>query len=1199
MKTFLSRWHNAGRLLPALAFFLLLGSFGTLPAWAQSPTPGLIFKPATSGTPGKAVLDPNGDGYVSATAAGFTTVAGDLGSQSEIPYKYLPQRSLEPMTDLRVGPSNKFTDFADVTGGGSSVGFYVDANNNYLFRFRLGGAAPNSKGYSIAIDTDNKFGFTGPNADPNAVAHNPGFEMEIELATNFGVRLFNIDGTTSPTGSAADGSLVELPYASYAQKSIAVTTNGGDTDVFYDFYIPLSIIQGAFGSQTFFNSTGATAVPFSLTTSLRMVANTIIAPHSVMQYQNISDVGGINDASYANPDNAFIELVTGAAPTSGAAAPTTTGNTLPARSAAPVVNSPIQSGATSVSGTSTEAAGTVITVYVNGSALGTTTTVQSGGAWTLTGITALANGALVKATATATGKTESPFSNEVQVAGSTVCATAVVATPTCIDPKGVYGPATPNYWVYLRNLDGSLVSTTGLTSGTKNPVQANASGTYILSGSGGSTTNCGSGQSAGLAGSYLITQSATNNITTPGSSCESAGTQICVGTSTAATPVVTTAKPITPSTTSLSGTATAGASVLLYVDGVRYSAVTATGGNYTFSTASSTLPTLTAGRTLAVYAAANGTSCISATAVTLKVVAARTVVPPVVNGPITAGVTVVSGTSNEAAGSVITLSRFANATGTAPAAATFSATVLADGTWSVTVPATVAGNSFSATVTPADYGTSAVSNVVPVQAPAATPTISGTYTEGATSVTGTGTAGTIITVYEDGAPLLDGSGNVLTVTVPAGGTWTLAGLSNGSGVSPNTAYLSLYAGGVLTAIATTATNAPSVVSNAATVSCPTVNNKTFATSPTCQNNAGTFTVSNVDPGVIYTLQDVTSGTAATTGTSQVGTGTGTSSLAIPTAMLSTPGTYQIRLNAFTLGATSCQSTSATTVPLVVNPLPVDKSTSADQSSFSTANTGTNINVVSSETGVTYQLLKTSVTPNTAVGTSKTGTGSNLAFPTGPVTSTATYAVSAVTPNTCARTLSQAQTIAYSGPLPVELTAFGVVARHGGAQLSWHTASELNSDHFEIERSLDGHNYLAIGQVAGQGTTAQPHSYSFTDAGSARLGKQLYYRLRLVDIDRTTSYSPVRVADFTAATLAAKVHLYPNPTSADVTIDLTQLPTGLYTVRVLSLTGQLLSSAELTTGQEHDLPVSSLPAGLYVVQVQSSSLHLTQSLVKLH
>jgi hypothetical protein len=82
--------------------------------------------------------------------------------------------------------------------------------------------------------------------------------------------------------------------------------------------------------------------------------------------------------------------------------------------AAPVVNSPIIAGATSVSGASTEANGTTIQVYVNNSAAGTATTV-AGGVWTKAALAGLIAGDLVKARATASGKSESVFSNEVTV----------------------------------------------------------------------------------------------------------------------------------------------------------------------------------------------------------------------------------------------------------------------------------------------------------------------------------------------------------------------------------------------------------------------------------------------------------------------------------------------------------------------------------------------------------------------------------------------------------------------------------------------------------------------------------------------------------------------------------------------------------------------------------------------------------------
>ena len=51
-------------------------------------------------------------------------------------------------------------------------------------------------------------------------------------------------------------------------------------------------------------------------------------------------------------------------------------------------------------------------------------------------------------------------------------------------------------------------------------------------------------------------------------------------------------------------------------------------------------------------------------------------------------------------------------------------------------------------------------------------------------------------------------------------------------------------------------------------------------------------------------------------------------------------------------------------------------------------------------------------------------------------------------------------------LPVDLIHFDVnaVANHH-TDLHWSTASEINNSHFEIERSYDGRNFEAIGEVA--------------------------------------------------------------------------------------------------------------------------------------
>jgi len=1191
MKILPSSLQSRARQMATLRAFVLLSVLlaGLSPgrASAQTPTPGIIFKPATAGTPGRAVLDPNSDGYVSATSAGFTAAAGDVGSQSEIPYRYLPQAiSVEPNADLRVGPSNKFTDFADVAGGGNSAGFFVDANGNYMFRFRLGGAAPNSKGYSIAIDTDNKFGFSGPNADPNAVAGNPGFEMEIMLASNFGVRLYNLDGTASPSGSGPDNSLLELPYASYAQKAVAVTRNNSDLDVFYDFYIPLATIQNAFGAQTYFNPNGTSAVPFSLNTPLRMVANTIIAPHSVTQYQNISDIGGVRDSDYPSADLAFIKLIDGATATTGAGVSTTPGTTIPGRTAAPVVSSPLLKGTTTIRGTSAEAAGTVITVYVNGTALGTTTTVLSDGTWTLTGTPALATGDLVKATATAPNKSASGFSNEVRVGNTAACATAAPSVG-CSSDRGVFGTATPGAQVYLRFPDGTLVPSGGNKQIDSNPLTADSNGNYYFSSKGGNNGSCNTGQTNVLSGTFLVSQVAGNG------GCESAATAVCVGTAaTTASPVVTTARPITASTSSLAGTAPDGATVTLTVDGSRFSSVTATGGNFTFSGAA--LPTLSAGRVLTLIATLNSTAC-SSQPVTLNVVTARTVVPPVVSSPLISGATTVTGTSTEAPGSTITLTTYANTNGTGTATTSYTTTVQANGTWSVSVTALAANTSVKATVTPVDYGASGFSNVVPVQAATTSvPVITGTYSERGTSVSGTSAAavGSVITVY------IDGGDPIGTTTVQAGGTWTLTGLSDGSGAGA-AAFPTLYAGGLLTATATETGKLASAPSSAVQVGCANIATKSLSASPVCVNNAATFSVPNADAGIIYSLQDATSGSDQPTGVSLLGTSTG-STLALTTGVFTTAGTYPIKVNAFSIGAINCSVTSPS-FSLVVNPLPLSRSVSAQNSTLSTsdaARTGTTIIVQSSQTGVSYQLVNTSVNPAQNVGAAQNGTGNDLNLPTGRVStarSSTTYAVVGTTTPGCSQTVGN-QTITYAGPLPVELTYFAASAVEGSTVLTWRTAQEKNNHHFAVERSVDGTTFTTVATVAGQGSSMQPHDYQATDAGSRRLGSLLYYRLQQVDDDGTAAFSPVRTVQFAGAAGSVAV-LYPNPTTGAVKLSLATLPAGTYTVSVLNATGQLCYAQPLAAGQTHDLNLAALPAGIYLVRIANASSQQAIRLVK--
>lgn len=221
-------------------------------------------------------MDPDFNGYTSKSSSGF--VSNDE-TESEIPYIEIPGLISEPISDPLAGPNCSFVDIVTSTDE-SSVYYYLDASGNLLIRFRMGGTSPNSKGYSILIDTDQKMGFSGPNADPNAVVGNPGFEIEISLQTNFGVYLYDVNGLSTGVQKG-----LPLAYDSYCMKSVALTTNCGDADFFYDFYIPFSLITTYFPSIT-------------TSTPLRMAATTVMSPTGAIG-GTCADIGGVGSG---NPD---------------------------------------------------------------------------------------------------------------------------------------------------------------------------------------------------------------------------------------------------------------------------------------------------------------------------------------------------------------------------------------------------------------------------------------------------------------------------------------------------------------------------------------------------------------------------------------------------------------------------------------------------------------------------------------------------------------------------------------------------------------------------------------------------------------------------------------------------------------------------------------------------------------------------------
>jgi hypothetical protein len=98
------------------------------------------------------------------------------------------------------------------------------------------------------------------------------------------------------------------------------------------------------------------------------------------------------------------------------------------------------------------------------------------------------------------------------------------------------------------------------------------------------------------------------------------------------------------------------------------------------------------------------------------------------------------------------------------------------------------------------------------------------------------------------------------------------------------------------------------------------------------------------------------------------------------------------------------------------------------------------------------------------------------------------------------------TITFSTNLPLSWLSFTGRLINDRVQLNWTTANEMNTSHFDIEKSTDGGHYAKIGMVTARGATGQNNDYTFRDEHPVTGNN--YYRLKQIDIDGRNNYSTV-------------------------------------------------------------------------------------------
>jgi hypothetical protein len=172
-------------------------------------------------------------------------------------------------------------------------------------------------------------------------------------------------------------------------------------------------------------------------------------------------------------------------------------------------------------------------------------------------------------------------------------------------------------------------------------------------------------------------------------------------------------------------------------------------------------------------------------------------------------------------------------------------------------------------------------------------------------------------------------------------------------------------------------------------------------------------------------------------------------------------------------------------------------------------------------------------------------------------------------------------------IPVKLYSFTAKVEGQDVLLNWATASEINNNHFGVERSIDRTNWETISKVKGAGTTNKSTNYYFTDKQVNHTG-YVYYRLKQVDNDGAFEYSKT-VAVWIGSTNTDIVTMYPNPVNTQFTIETNGKNLKGATVTIVDLMGKTVFTSVIENEQSVTINgIESLTQGTYMLHVSTEN-----------
>jgi hypothetical protein len=165
-------------------------------------------------------------------------------------------------------------------------------------------------------------------------------------------------------------------------------------------------------------------------------------------------------------------------------------------------------------------------------------------------------------------------------------------------------------------------------------------------------------------------------------------------------------------------------------------------------------------------------------------------------------------------------------------------------------------------------------------------------------------------------------------------------------------------------------------------------------------------------------------------------------------------------------------------------------------------------------------------------------------------------------------------------LPVNSLSFNVSKATAANLLQWSTGAEQNTRYFEVQQSTNAKDFKTIAVVNASGNSSTVKNYQYSDNTALLQAPVYYYRLKLVDINGSFTYSDILLIKNSKG---AVVTVYPNPAQDRVIVNITDKSLMNTTAQLSDMSGKVLQNV-LITQTVTTLNIRQYEKGVYVLRM---------------